>query len=323
MDFFRDLLKGDSAEQITALLGGLIDRYDKLVKDLQVTVIRHLEQLWNNFMTMLAEYWDYVLKSIEPTFIKIVHYAESLVWQASNEIMDFLYHRKQELTGSPYFSKLANFTQDIDRFYKDITKNDTITNIKKYSKKIYEFLKEKYFTIVPFGKEINEIIDEIINEFKELQKLPSINYLVNKTNEMYDRAVWLYDSLDLGTKAQALITLIHTKLTDVRQTALQADSRYREAKTKFIFDVDEGLVLLEQKLPMSWHAFNETPKFEEIPEYRVVAELQNHLTLSNKTFWAFYYEYKPYTEVSNWLPPFKGNLIFFLNHFIIFTMAKN
>ena len=52
-----------------------------------MTVIRHLEQLWHNFMTSLADYWEYVLRSIEPTFIKIVHYVESLVWQASNEIM--------------------------------------------------------------------------------------------------------------------------------------------------------------------------------------------------------------------------------------------
>jgi hypothetical protein len=38
--------------------------------------------------------------------------------------------------------------------------------------------------------------------------------------------------------------------------------RYREAKTKFIFDPECGNVEWEQKLPISWHAFNETPKFE-------------------------------------------------------------
>ena len=74
------------------MLQGLIDKYDKLVKDLQVTVIRHLEQLWYNFTTSLADYWEYVLRSIEPTFIKIVHYVESLVWQASNEIMGEYYY---------------------------------------------------------------------------------------------------------------------------------------------------------------------------------------------------------------------------------------
>jgi hypothetical protein len=38
--------------------------------------------------------------------------------------------------------------------------------------------------------------------------------------------------------------------------------RYREAKTKFVFDPETGNVEFEQKLPMSWHALNETPKFE-------------------------------------------------------------
>lgn len=38
--------------------------------------------------------------------------------------------------------------------------------------------------------------------------------------------------------------------------------RYREAKTKFIFEPLDGVMYLEQKLPMSWHAFNETPKFD-------------------------------------------------------------
>lgn len=38
--------------------------------------------------------------------------------------------------------------------------------------------------------------------------------------------------------------------------------RHREAKTKFVFEPNDGIMLLEQKLPMSWHAFNETPNFK-------------------------------------------------------------
>lgn len=35
----------------------------------------------------------------------------------------------------------------------------------------------------------------------------------------------------------------------------------REPKTQFIFEPNDGVMILEQKLPMSWHAFNETPNF--------------------------------------------------------------
>lgn len=45
--------------------------------------------------------------------------------------------------------------------------------------------------------------------------------------------------------------------------------RYREAKTKFIFEPKTGIMHWEQKLPMSWHAFNETPKFDVSNQQRL------------------------------------------------------
>lgn len=40
--------------------------------------------------------------------------------------------------------------------------------------------------------------------------------------------------------------------------------RYREAKTKFVYDPNTGIIYFEQKLPISWHAFNETPELKVI-----------------------------------------------------------
>lgn len=40
--------------------------------------------------------------------------------------------------------------------------------------------------------------------------------------------------------------------------------RYHKAKTKFLCNPEKGVIELEQKLPFSWHAFNETPKYEVI-----------------------------------------------------------
>jgi len=68
-------------------------------------------------------------------------------------ISDFLYERKNDVLESPYFSKIYDFGQDVDKFYKDIMKNDIITNIRKYSNILYSFIREKYFTMVPFGKD--------------------------------------------------------------------------------------------------------------------------------------------------------------------------
>lgn len=38
--------------------------------------------------------------------------------------------------------------------------------------------------------------------------------------------------------------------------------RNHKSKTLFIFDYENGIIKLENKLPMPWHAFNETPNFE-------------------------------------------------------------
>jgi hypothetical protein len=39
------------------------------------------------------------------------------------------------------------------------------------------------------------------------------------------KVVWLYESLDLGTRIQTAIKVIHKKLTDMSQTALQVESK--------------------------------------------------------------------------------------------------
>lgn len=83
---------------------------------------------------------------------------------------------------------------------------------------------------------------------------------------------------------------------------------------------------LEQKLPMAWHAFNETPNFQvridqietytryvviaftiqEIPEFKTIYRAQNYFAVSKASFWNFYRDYKPFTDPSDWFPPFQG-----------------
>jgi len=169
-------------------------------------------------------------------------------------------------------------------------------------------MKQRYFAFVPFGKELKDVVDEIVLELKELKKLPSVQYTLEKLEQAYDRVNYFCEYFEIKSKIESLIRLVHSKLMDISQTALQAESRYREAKTMFIFDPNQGLMCLEQKLPMSWHAFNQTPEFQEIPEIRAITDIKTYFVTSNTTFWSLYYQYKPYSELSNWLPPFKGSL---------------
>ncbi|XP_076235875.1 apolipoprotein lipid transfer particle [Calliopsis andreniformis] len=312
------ILRGDSISQVANIIEKLIEKYDKFVKDLHVSFIKYIENLWVKISQSISQQWNRFLLTVEPLFIRFIHYLEAVVWKASKEVVDFLYDRRNDLIASPYFDRFTDFTQDIDKFYRDIKANDIVTNIQKYSALVIQFLKDRYFAFVPFGKEFKDIVDEIISELKELQKLPSIHYATEKIEQIYDRVYYFYDYLEIRARIENIIRLIHAKLMDVSQTALQAENRYREAKTKFIFDPNQGLMCLEQKLPMSWHAFNQTPEFHEIPEFKAISEMKSYFVSSNVTFWSLY-RYRSYMEPLNWLPPFKAQaMIIGLQHFTTF-----
>ncbi|XP_014226324.1 uncharacterized protein LOC106652091 isoform X2 [Trichogramma pretiosum] len=300
------ILRGDSMNQIASIVEKIIIKYDMFVKDLHVSFIKYIEHLYNKIYQSIALQWHRFLMHMEPIFIQLAHYLETVTWRAVQEFFNFLYDRKLELITSPYYDHFSNFTQDIDKFYRDVKANDIITNIQKYSSSVIQFLKERYFAFVPFGKELKDVVEEIFSELQELQKLPSVKYATEKLGQLRDRAVYLWEYLEVRAKLETTIRLVHAKLMDISQTALQAESRYREAKTKFVYDPNNGLMLLEQKLPMSWHAFNQTPEFQEIPEYRALADMGSYFAASNTTFWTLYYQIKPLTEPTNWLPPFKA-----------------
>jgi len=74
---------------------------------------------------------------------------------------------------------------------------------------------------------------------------------------------WVITYTNLDETLQDLLVLFCTKGSDLfSQTVLEAGGRHQNAKTKFVFDADKGIISLEQKLPMPWAAFNETPDFQ-------------------------------------------------------------
>ncbi|XP_055713060.1 uncharacterized protein LOC129807664 isoform X2 [Phlebotomus papatasi] len=319
VDMISKILHGESLEHISSILGKAVEKYDKFIKDLHLSLIKYVENLYTRLTDMLASYWKKILQNIEPSIIKFAHYVEMMMWNVSKEVFDFLYKRTNEFAESPYFNKVSNFTQDLDRVYKDFVQNDAITNIKKYSVIMWQFLKDKYFKFVPFGKELHEVYLELWEEIKGLKKLETVQFFMQKVSEVQNKIMWVIDELEVEKRLQQVLALLKSELLSFAQTALQADDRNREAKTKFIFDPDTGLIELEQKLPMSWHAFNETPKFEEIPEYKLIHDTQNFFTGTNFSIWMAMYEIKRQLDPHIWFPPYKSSsLLIGSRHYMTF-----
>ncbi|CAH1158795.1 unnamed protein product [Phyllotreta striolata] len=305
--FIHDLLNDDPMVHLSMGLDKLVEKYDEFIKNLHVAIIQYMENLWAQMSAVVVEQWHKMLASIEPTFLKFIHYLESIAWHTGKEFLDFLYIRKNEIIESPYFLRFTKFSQDLDKFYRDIRGSNTIASLYKYTQIAWNFLKEKYLTIIPFGKETIDVVNEIAEELMQIGEIPSVKFLINKWREAFDRFKYYYDYFDVETKIHKLFQIIYDKISDMSLTALEIENRQREAKTKFYFEPDDGIMLLEQKLPMPWHAFNETPKFKEIPEIKKIFDLQSFFEETELSFWNLYYDYKPWLNPSEILPPFKGH----------------
>lgn len=86
IDIFNQLMHGNSLEHLTHFFESLIERYDRFVKGLHVSFIRHVESMWDNLIETFSLYWNRILQNIEPQFIRSIHYVESTLWSVSNEI---------------------------------------------------------------------------------------------------------------------------------------------------------------------------------------------------------------------------------------------
>ncbi|CAH1394070.1 unnamed protein product [Nezara viridula] len=318
-EFVRGLITGETIDKISEYLQKIAGKYDKMIRELHISFLHYVEQLWTDTVNIIYNYWTKTLKVIEPTFIQFAHHTETVFWEGSKKILEFLYARQSELLSSPVFMKNKNFTKNLDVFYEDITNNDFLTNLKKYTKMLIDLIREQYFSAVPFGYELNEIGSEIVGEMKELYKLPFLNFTIDLTREVYNKTRWIYNYFNINDKLQRVVPVLYNVITDYSHTALENELINHGARTKFVFEPDRGKIILEQKLPMPWHAFNETPNYEEIMEYKILKKVQRFISPSNNSFWTYYYKLAPLLEPSKWFPPFSGQAIIISGvHFVTF-----
>ncbi|KAJ8708722.1 hypothetical protein PYW08_010104 [Mythimna loreyi] len=306
LESVNKVLEADFMELVSDRLEAMILQYDTFIRDLHMKFLEYWEETWVNATNRLSKYWHEVLKSIEPLFFKVLHYTESFVFTVWKSVMDFFYNRTQELTVSPYFNYVSTFGHEMDRIYKDLMNNDLITNIKKYSKKLFDVVWTKIEKYIPFKDEIMQLYAEFRNAWQNFLKTKQVVYVTEKYQEAYVRLKWWYDYFLIGEALETVGEILYNKLTDMSKTALQYEELHRSPKTNFIFDPRIGAILLEQKLPMSWHAFNRTPDFTEISEYRAVKDFTDEWLTTNKSIWSFYYDIRPYMDFDNLMPPFAG-----------------
>lgn len=319
IDVLSRIFHGEAMSYVSALVEKAVVWYDKIIKDIHLTFVKYVQNMWNRISDTITEYWRRLLDRIQPMVMQIINYFESILWNISSEIIEFLNKRTNEIVQSPYYDTVSKFTQELDKIYHDFQHNDALTNIKKYSKLTWDFIREKYFKVVPFSQELLDISTELSEEFKQLQNLEIVQFAVNRINEWETKFMWFAEEFQLDRRVHQLWQIIIEKFNTYDQTALQNDDKYRRPKTYFIFDPDAGLIQLEQKLPMSWHAFNETPLFEEISEFKMVSKVLRLFNGVNVSITTSLEQYQSYLDPYTWLPPFKSrSLLVGSRHYLTF-----
>lgn len=96
-EFVNGLFQGNAVEHISEAFSQLIEKYDNFIKGVHVSFIRYMENLWKQTYLMILENWHKTLAAIEPTFLKIIHYLETVAWNTSKEFLGNFYQSKYRL----------------------------------------------------------------------------------------------------------------------------------------------------------------------------------------------------------------------------------
>lgn len=160
----------------------------QFVKDLHISFISSTETAMGEIISVLSHYHRKIMRIFEPTFIEIIHHIDTTFWASSRKLIgeiewnipnfealtivagycrgdltnfwfvaDFIYARKTELMNSPYLLRSSNFTQQLDAIYKDLLRNDFMTNVKKYFSLLMNVVYEYYLAQIPYSEWIMKL----------------------------------------------------------------------------------------------------------------------------------------------------------------------
>ncbi|KOB74368.1 Apolipoprotein of lipid transfer particle-I/II [Operophtera brumata] len=263
---------------------GMMGNTSRSIKDSLTYVVDTIKMAYTNFLHS-------VNKALEADFMELVSgRLEAMILQYDNFIRDL--HLKLleywEVTWVNATSRLATYWHELLKsieplFFKVLHYTESFVfsiGKGKYSKKIWTTIWNKIEKYIPFKDEFTQLYTEFRNAWQNFLKTKHVVYTTGE--------------------------IIYAKVTDMAKTALQYEELHRTPKTNFIFDPRVGEIILEQKLPFSWHAFNRTPDFTEVSEYRAVRDFMDEWLTTNKSIWSYYYEIRPYMDFNNLLPPFEG-----------------
>lgn len=86
VELLSGIFSGEAMNHLSALMELGVQKYDKFVKDLHLSFIKYVENIWTKLTQSIVAYWKGILHKLEPSIIKLVHYLETVAWNISKEV---------------------------------------------------------------------------------------------------------------------------------------------------------------------------------------------------------------------------------------------
>lgn len=80
------IFHGEAMSYVSVLLEQGVAKYDKIVKDLHLSFIKYVQNMYTKISDSISNYWKKSLQRLEPSIMKFFHHIESVVWSVSSEI---------------------------------------------------------------------------------------------------------------------------------------------------------------------------------------------------------------------------------------------
>lgn len=86
VEMLSGIFSGEAMNHLSALMETGVQKYDKFVKDLHLSFIKYVENIWTKITQSVVAYWKGILQKLEPSIIRLMHYLETVAWNISKEV---------------------------------------------------------------------------------------------------------------------------------------------------------------------------------------------------------------------------------------------
>lgn len=86
VELLSGIFSGEAMVHLSALMESAVQKYDKFVKDLHLSFIKYVENIWTRITQSIVAYWKGILHKLEPSILRLVHYVETVAWNISKEV---------------------------------------------------------------------------------------------------------------------------------------------------------------------------------------------------------------------------------------------